>query len=272
MKQEIEKKFDVPLTLPDAKIILGIGACAQRCGFEVGVWETVTRRFVYYDTPELNFYERGETVRRISGFDPSKVKGRYRYDYKTGTLDERFERELWWNKKLKNSDIAQRLALPEKYKNIDKNALANTTHTRAKLTMGEVLIHATIDYFDVQEGFQFRELELELRKGSKEHLNALDEAVMNIMNLKHENRQKYTRIIDTIRKKEREEQREKQNSKERRASEPPKEISRAPRQLSSSPSEECSYRYNYTPLTIREVEQLNYEWERDNSTAHEDNG
>lgn len=198
MNQEIETKFDIPPTIPDNIIISGLEECATRCGFHVGTWEIVTREFQYYDTPELHFYTRGETVRRVSGFDLTTAKARFRYDYKTGSLEDRYEQELLSDEELSLSDIAQKLSLPEQYRNISISASAPTTHTRAKITRNETVIKTTIDYFDVRKGTAFKELELELGQGNKEYLQNLSQMVIDGLYLQRIHKQKYSRVIELL--------------------------------------------------------------------------
>ena len=197
MKREIEVKFDMPIHIPEIDILSGIEDIASRHGLAVQPWETVRREFVYYDTTKLNYYQREETVRRVSGFDLAKSKGVYRYDYKSGTLEDRWEEVVWSNKELTLIEIAQQLTLPEKYAGITISALARTTHTRTKLTDDKTILQATIDYFDVQKGIPFRELEIELESGEEKQLHSVSHTLAHVLNLKRVHKQKYARVLES---------------------------------------------------------------------------
>ena len=198
MKKEIETKFDVPLELDVNGTLSKLKAIINEEGFSVTASIIEHRTFQYYDTSNLDVYKKGETIRRVSGFKKGEDKALHRYDFKVGALDDRYEANQWSNDLLTSPEILERLNLKKFYAVIIPSAFANTQHDKMKLKKDETLIELTIDYFKVDEGGEFRELELELEHGSASDLKVLSEKIKINLDLKEINQQKYSRVIESM--------------------------------------------------------------------------
>lgn len=198
MIQEIETKFDIPETADEARLIEKLEQIVQAAGFIIPVRKRVCREFQYYDTLALNVYHHGETVRRVGGFDPAKDKATFRYDFKVGPPERRYEANHWSPTVLTPGQIVEQFQLQEFYQELFPSASAATTHQKLKIQRGETLIEATFDYFNVHEGAPFRELELELERGEVSDLIQLSAGVQQSLRLQSVRKQKYSRVIESM--------------------------------------------------------------------------
>jgi hypothetical protein len=158
----------------------------------------VQREFQYYDTHNLDIYRRGETLRRVGGFDFTKDKGAFRYDFKIGPVDDRYEANHWVNEILHPTMILQQFDLERFYAEIFSSAFAKTKHHKMKLERSGTIIEATLDYFNVLDGIEFSELELELELGDASELIILVEPLKSNLGLEKVNKQKYSRVIESM--------------------------------------------------------------------------
>lgn len=198
MEREIETKFDVPLELPQEdilKVLLEVGAAAG-CGFMMQ--SPVTRNFQYYDTGNLDVYRQGNTVRRVGGFGPQH-KGLFRYDFKVGPIDDRYEAKHWSDDTLTPEQILNRFSLHRFYSALEVSAYADTQHEKMELDREGTVIEPTIDLFNVKDGGKFRELELELKKGNNTAmLHDISGKVQQALGLRSLTQQKYSRVIQSM--------------------------------------------------------------------------
>lgn len=197
MKQEIETKFDVPLGLSEQIILNKLRSIAVKQRFNVGDLEIEVRQFQYYDTPNLDLYKKGETIRRVSGFDLAKNKGRFRYDFKIGNLNNRYEENYWTNLELSIQDILSRFNL-KMHKFLVISAIADTKHYKIILSKDKTIIEATLDLFNVRNGAYFKELEIELKEGNYNFLTEISNKLKSALDLQAVSRQKYSRVIDSL--------------------------------------------------------------------------
>ena len=184
MEQEIEIKLDVPLDIKTNDILERLEQIVKQNGFTITEPKVVGRNFQYYDTSNLDIYRRGETLRRIGGFDPNIDKGLFRYDFKIGPIEDRYEANHWTSAELDENEILNQFDLMRFYAEIFPSAFATTQHHKMKLQRRGTLIEATLDYFNVVDGAGFRELELELEHGDKSDLIVLREPIQNQLGLK----------------------------------------------------------------------------------------
>lgn len=198
MEQEIEIKLDVPLDIGTNDILERLEKIVQDNGFMVMSPKVVERNFQYYDTSNLDIYRRGETLRRVGGFDPNKNRGTFRYDFKIGPIDDRYEANHWTNERLDDATILKQFDLERFYTEIFPSASAKTKHHKMKLERRGTIIEATLDYFSVLEGVGFRELELELEHGDVSGLTILSEPLQSEFGLERIHKQKYNRVIESI--------------------------------------------------------------------------
>jgi hypothetical protein len=195
MEREIETKFDLPLDLPEEDVLCSLleAAAATGCGFNME--SPITRNFQYYDTGRLDVYLQGHTVRRVGGFSPQH-KGAFRYDFKVGTIVDRYEAKHWSNNILTPEEIIEQFNLQRFYSRLEESAYADTKHEKMKIERDGIVIEATIDLFDVKHGSKFRELELELQEGgSMELLKDISVRVQQALCLRPLSLQKYSRVI-----------------------------------------------------------------------------
>ncbi len=198
MKREREVKFDVPLDLDINDFLERLRAIVSNMGYSVLSSQQVERTFQYYDTHHLEVYRNGETIRRVGGFDHTTSKGFFRYDFKKGSIDERYETNYWANERLSASEILERLRLRSFYQVIFPSAAAETQHHKMKIRREGTLIEVVLDYFMVLEGARFRELELELEDGQMSDLTVLAEHIRDGQKVTPMTTQKYSRVIESI--------------------------------------------------------------------------
>jgi|TARA_Y100000310_G_C20686775_1_gene819528 inorganic triphosphatase YgiF len=198
MDREIEIKLDVPQDVETDTILERLERIVQDRGFMIVSPKVVERDFQYYDTLNLDIYRRGETLRRVGGFDPTKSKGAFRYDFKIGPIDNRYEANHWTNQQLDDTAILKQFDLERFYAEIFPSASAKTQHHKMKLERRGTIIEATLDYFNVHDGAGFRELELELEQGDVSGLTILSDPLQSEIGLERTHKQKYSRVIESI--------------------------------------------------------------------------
>lgn len=197
LEQEVETKFDVPFETDESKLILAVANIFAANRWRLSRTNFETLQFQYYDTPELLAYSHGETIRRISGFpNSSQPKGTYRYDFKLGPIDKRFERNHWSDQLYTPQEILEKVANECPYQDIIPSAFANTKHLKIYFERKGTTIESTHDLFKVQEGIFFKELELELKTGNQEDLEEISEQVRGELGLIVINTQKYNRVVE----------------------------------------------------------------------------
>tara|TARA_Y100000310_G_C20313877_1_gene637493 strand:+ start:98 stop:703 length:606 start_codon:yes stop_codon:yes gene_type:complete len=196
MQREIETKFDIPTESDTDSIIKKLEEVVQQQGFTILTSTIVEREFQYYDTPNFEVYKKGETIRRVGGFNPEKSKGIFRYDFKIGPIENRYEANHWTNKILEPIEILEKFDPKKFYTEIYPSASASTQHHKIKLQREETLIEASIDYFSIKKEVGFKELELELEKGTILELNGLSQVVQKQLELETINKQKYSRVLE----------------------------------------------------------------------------
>ncbi len=200
MNKEIELKYDVPLQYDCAKLLQGLEEIITQNGFSVLLQKHVTRTFQYYDTLDLQIYQKGETIRRVGGFDLEKDKGLFRYDFKIGPINDRYEKNHWANEVLDAQSILKTFGLERFYGEILESAYADTEHQQIVFGKGMVKLEATVDYFKLQNGKEFKEFEVELKDGDVGILHHVGRRVEDIFHLECMSKQKYTRVIELMNK------------------------------------------------------------------------
>ncbi|MAF99567.1 MAG: hypothetical protein CMH61_03045 [Nanoarchaeota archaeon] len=198
MQQEIEIKLDIPQDVTTNTVLRKLERIVQDRGFTIVSPKVVERDFQYYDTPNLDIYRRGETLRRVGGFDPNKSRVAFRYDFKIGPIDDRYEANHWTSEQLDDTAILKQFDLERFYARIFPSASANTQHHKMKLERRGTIIEATLDYFNIIGGAGFRELELELEHGDISGLTILSEPLQSELGLERTHKQKYSRVIESI--------------------------------------------------------------------------
>ena len=229
MDQEIESKFDIPNKVSDKTVMDELERLSKLHGFILQEWKLEHRKFLYYDTPNFDLYKKGETIRRVSGFEDIS-KGLFRYDLKKGPIEDRYESNYWSNNELSAEQILDILRAYE-YSKIILVASANTKHYKAMLHKNGTILEASLDLFDIEEfekplensqtphkialniaqkggyskpsieeGSSFRELEIEFKEGNCELLRNLSYDVKFEIGLKSSNKQKYARVIESMQK------------------------------------------------------------------------
>lgn len=199
MDREIESKFNIPNKVSDKTIMDELKRIAEIYSFIMTEWKIEHRKFLYYDTPSFDLYKKGETIRRVSGFDPKDSRGLFRYDLKKGPIEDRYESNYWSNKELSAEQVINIFRAYE-YSKIILVASANTEHYKAMLHKSGTILEASLDLFDVEEGSSFRELEIEFKEGNCELLRNLSYDVKFEIGLKSSNKQKYARVIESMQK------------------------------------------------------------------------
>ncbi|HII71968.1 TPA: hypothetical protein HA265_04405 [Candidatus Woesearchaeota archaeon] len=198
MQKEIEIKLDIPQDLGTDTVLKRLERIVQDRGFIIVSPRVVDRDFQYYDTPGLDVYMRGETLRRVGGFDPAGNRGAFRYDFKIGPIDDRYEANHWTDERLDCAAILDRFDLERFYAEIFPSASAKTQHHKMRLEREGTIIEATLDCFKVLDGVGFRELELELEHGDVSGLTVLSGPLQSGLGLERSHRQKYSRVIESM--------------------------------------------------------------------------
>lgn len=199
MEKEIEFKFNVPKEFENEEFLFSLKHILNSEGYIVEKPEILTRRFSYYDTPDLDLHKIGGTLRLVEGFDSVRYKCKYRYDFKFGPLNNRVEGNLWNNQLLDvNKIFLEERAGIGLRKKVRRVAIATMINYKGHLRKGRFVAEYTLDHVTVIEAGSFREMEIELKEGRKEDLNKLSEVVQNRFNLERITKQKYSRIIEMI--------------------------------------------------------------------------
>lgn len=198
MEKEIEHKFDLPANIDEVASLQQLKGVIEENGWIIEEEKLVERNFQYYDSLSLRAYKKGETIRRVGGFDSERDKGLYRYDFKVGPTYDRYEENYWSNEELTPEEILTRFKLHKYYQSIVPTAFADTEHHKMRLKKNGVSVELTLDIFDVADGGYFRELELELEHGVMLELNHLADKVIEKLKLNPLYKQKYDRVIESI--------------------------------------------------------------------------
>ncbi|MAG61184.1 hypothetical protein CL619_05325 [archaeon] len=198
MEKEIEVKFDVPIDRPLKDLWEECSGIVLSNRFNLVSSKDVTRRFDYFDTPDLEIYRKGETLRKISGFDPNEDRAVFRYDFKIGPIEDRYEVKHWTNRKFSIEKILDSFGLRKFYQHISTSASANTSHWKRQFALGSNLVEASLDIFNVAQGARFCELELELEQGDPDQLRRIADLVCDQLSLQTVNIQKYARVVESM--------------------------------------------------------------------------
>jgi len=200
MEQEIETKFDVPSEVSEKELLPKLEKIIEEQKYLCVSRTQETRHFQYYDTPDLDLYQRGETLRKVSGFNPKKHPALFRYDLKIGQLDNRYEDNKWLNKELSPEQLRDLFHLAAIYANLSPSAAASTSHFKINIQRDNTKVEVSLDYFAVEEGTPFCELELELKAGNQTNLFDFSQRVQEELRLTPLDKQKYSRVIESMRK------------------------------------------------------------------------
>lgn len=203
MHREIEIKYDVPLSADEEKLIVRLGELLAIEGFNRVQGKKVNRVYTYFDTPQRYLSQKGETIRRVEGFKNGHEQGRYRYDYKKGTLADRYEENVFHDAWLSPQQILKVLRLDRVYPHIEEVATADTVHYKATFSNGQITLEAKVDYFCVRNGSQFKELEVELAAEDGTPYRSLLEdlgrrVIEHRLGLRRIDIQKYTRVLTAM--------------------------------------------------------------------------
>ncbi|MBI2666283.1 CYTH domain-containing protein [Candidatus Woesearchaeota archaeon] len=210
-KREIESKFELPIGKDILLCTTEILEQIAQKGWNLTATNLEPLHFVYYDTPQLDLYQQGATLRRISGYPTtSKPKAAYRYDYKTGSLENRMESTLWSRWEWNPEKIIKKLAPELEYTKLEEVAKTDTfsfkLYYKKWFTQVEVSVDAVslvpehpekkkINYFGGDGPQKFRELEIELLRGSEKRYEKLVHQLQEKLQFTPINEQKYGRVI-----------------------------------------------------------------------------
>jgi inorganic triphosphatase YgiF len=200
LEREIEIKFDIPWNYNEVEFMFNVANIIAATGWNLtGANVESSLQFQYYDTSQLDVYQAGDTIRRVSGFpESSNPEAIYRYDFKVGPIDDRYEVNLWSNELLSNEDISQGIREHCNYDQIMPSAFANTRHLKLFFSLTGTYIEVTHDIFSVTEGSNFKELEIELKSGDPRELCKIAGLVRDETGLLSIDKQKYDRAIEGI--------------------------------------------------------------------------
>ena len=197
LEREVESKFEIPFKMGKAYLMLMVGNIAAREGWHLTNCKYEELFFQYFDTPQLDAYKNGDTIRRVSGFPAaSNAKATYRYDFKIGPIDNRLEKNHWDDQQYTPQELVSVLELPPPYASLMVSASANTNHQKMFFEKDGSRVEVTQDIFNVHDGLFFRELEIELKKGNQVHWRELSDKVRTELGLKAVHSQKYSTIIE----------------------------------------------------------------------------
>ena len=197
LEKEVESKFDVPPELDKASLMLMVGDMAVKSDWNLVGCRYEELVFQYFDTPQLDAYKNGDTVRRVSGFSANTSRhGQHRYDFKIGPVDNRLEKNHWNARLYSTKELGSIVQLPAPYTRLITSAAADTNHLKMFFEKEGSRIEVTQDIFRVREGTDFRELEIELQKGDAAPWRDLSERVRSEINLQPIHVQKYARVIE----------------------------------------------------------------------------
>ena len=195
MEREREIKFDVPLTLDESLVLSKLAGVLTKRGYDLTNQKTIRRNFLYYDTPDYNLYKEGRTIRRVGGFDPRKHQGSYRYDIKTGPINDRYEAQIWTDKEIPVKEAMTRFGATN-LPNLIQTVSATTKHITSIASNGENQLKISLDQFTVENGGNFSELELELERGNELELDYLANRIEKKLGLQQSHKQKYARALE----------------------------------------------------------------------------
>jgi len=213
MKREIEHKFKIGITEDSGEILTRLKKIVIENGWSILNEKEVSRTFVYYDTPSQKCYKNGEIIRRVEGFEKD-AKGKFRYDFKTGSIDNRYESSIWMDHELTPEEIVKGLTLSDRYSDIIESARANTKHNKMLISKNETRVEITLDEFKLLDRHKkpllkvgspkghylmgLRDLELELKAGD---ISDLDELALKVESITagRSSKQKYSQIIEILR-------------------------------------------------------------------------
>lgn len=194
--EEVETKFELPESINEEELINRLKEIFLEESWKVSSDRSDRRNYLYYDTPDFEVYKRGETIRRVGGFDTKKERGGFRYDYKTGPMDCRLEKKYWNERVLGSDEIIKGLSLP--FKQIVPVAPVETYHRLLDIKKDKplTLIEVKFDDYNLFGGDSLKELELEVIFGDEKPLQDLSTKLEKRLGLNRTEKQKYTRIVD----------------------------------------------------------------------------
>jgi hypothetical protein len=198
MKLEIETKFDVPLETSQEEVAEEIKGLLLAEGWEIISERSDKKNLLYYDTPEMSFHKEGETLRRVSPFDPKKFPGCARYDFKQGRGQLRLEGKAWSKIPLDEEEIIYVMGLGKKVEKIRPIAEVHISPWFLDLEKGKDSAELKVDTCSYRGKDLFRELELELKSGDAGELFRTSELLSKRLKLKYLTQQKYSRVVDAL--------------------------------------------------------------------------
>jgi len=199
--REIESKFDVPLSIKPEDLVEALRETLGELGFSVDSCREFSRKFVYYDTENFLFHCTGTTVRKVSGFDPKESPDLFRYDYKSGPLENRFEESRWSGEDRTPSEVIDFWGIRKQYCFLHESAKADALYHEIRASREGTKLVITLDRFFPEGGPAFVEFEAELEQGDESMIWEVSNPVRDKFSLTPLSSQKYSRIMSS--KKER---------------------------------------------------------------------
>lgn len=198
MQIEIETKLDVPLSLPDLKVISDVKHLLNK-----ECWEIINERadekdLCYYDSPDLKLHNEGSTLRRVTPFDIERYPGRVRYDFKQGKGELRLEAKGWSSDVLRSEEIISLLALEKRVNQIRPIVQVHITPLFLDIQKGDLEAELKLDTCSYQGKPLFRELEIELKNGDPSELYKTSDLISDQFGFRYLHQQKYSRVIDIL--------------------------------------------------------------------------
>lgn len=193
--KELELKYSIDKKTNSMNLLNKLKVFLKQNGWTILSCKKDKRKIYYYDSPNLFLHSQGFTLRR-SFYDPKKYPKKWRYDYKTGKLENRKETKVWTNKLLNLESILRLF-------NIKTSKLKISARVQSKLNLIyakklDTLIEIKYELCFVDSNIYFIELEFELIKGNKKILYDLGKRIELILPLTRTYEQKYSRIIKIL--------------------------------------------------------------------------
>ena len=188
VEQEVEVKFD--LENRDPKIVFQtVTNMLTGKGYAVGNFRNKFRNFKYFDNSKLELYHAGATLREVTLFE----EGKFRYDYKTGSVDNRVERSIVSAQELGIDDVVKQFEL-------DSGPYFVETVTKNKYLQADfkgcAKFELSCDYVKLDDSRVIKELELEYKSGCRTNFGRAVELVKYEFGFDEVKVHKYQRIID----------------------------------------------------------------------------